>query len=196
MSEKTLELREFEQLVRDLERAREIAMPHVQQAMENSLAALDDVLKEYPPSTEANQPGRFSLKTHRLMGYYERGRGWWYPVMRKKTLGPQAGKRAGAVALPKHLRGMARAAGYKLRRTSERLGTKWTRQVMTTDDAVVGEIGTTVSYADYVQGDRQSRIHQARGWKTADEALDEVESDILGFFGQAMEAIAKEITGK
>ena len=32
-------------------------------------------LRRYPPETEANQPGRYSLSTHREMGYYVRGRG-------------------------------------------------------------------------------------------------------------------------
>lgn len=35
-------------------------------------------LMRYPPSTEANKPGRYSLKTHRAMPYYIRGRGMQY----------------------------------------------------------------------------------------------------------------------
>lgn len=40
----------------------------------------------YPPATEANQPGRVDANGE-PMGYYERGRGWWYPVKNAATLG-------------------------------------------------------------------------------------------------------------
>lgn len=40
-------------------------------------AALDllEKLSEYPPASEGNQPGRYSIKTRRPMGYYIRGTG-------------------------------------------------------------------------------------------------------------------------
>ncbi len=36
-------------------------------------------LKNYPPKTEANAPGRYSIKTHQKMGYYVRGTGAFSP---------------------------------------------------------------------------------------------------------------------
>lgn len=154
---------------------------------------LHDRLAEYPPATEANQPGRYSLRTRRPMGYYERGRGYWYPVMRKQTLGNRAGKRLGVIPLPSHLKGITAVAGYKLRRTSERLGARWTTQVVVTAEAIQGEIGTTVSYADYVQGQNQAGFHGAHGWETAAEALQDAAGEIRGYFEEASQNIAGEL---
>jgi hypothetical protein len=193
MSSDTLDLKNFNQMVQHLEKAPEIAAPHLVDAMQKSVALVHDLLAEYPPSTEANQPGRYSLRTHRPMGYYERGRGYWYPIMRKETLGSRTGKRQGAVPLPKHLRGMAAVAGYKLRRTSERLGSRWTTRVETNDNAIQGVIGTTVSYADYVQGQNQAAFQGAHGWQTAAEVLQDAAGEIKGYFEEAAKNIAEEL---
>lgn len=40
----------------------------------------------YPPSSEANLPGRID-EDGRPLGYYERNRGWWYPLLRRSSLG-------------------------------------------------------------------------------------------------------------
>lgn len=177
----------FEKLLKGLEEMPEVARPIFEQAMENSLAVVHDILAEYPPETEANQPGRFSLKTRKPMGFYERGRGWWYPVMRPESLGTFLGKRQGAIKTPKRLTQFSRVAGYKLRQTSERLGTKWARRIEYQPVEVTGEVGTTVSYADAVQGDQQAHIHAGRGWVTAEQALEQAEEEIYGFFDEAVD---------
>jgi hypothetical protein len=84
MMSKTLEVDGLKEFERALEAAPEIAWPVMTAAMGNALALLHDAVATYPPSTEANSPERTTLKTKRPMGFYERGRGWWYPVMRKK----------------------------------------------------------------------------------------------------------------
>ena len=173
---------EFKELPEIFERMGEVAMPYAETAMQLSVDAVVGVVAEYPPSTEANEPGRMSLKTHQPMGYYERGAGWWYPVKRVKTLGPQRGTAHGAKG-PKNkaqrelFESMA-VAGYKLRMTSERLMAQWTTRVNRVDDGLDGIIGNRASYKDYVNGMLQARIHAARGWKRIDAAIAEVEPDI------------------
>lgn len=192
-SDKVLDLGELNSLLDALNQAPERARPLIVDAMQKSLDLLHDMLAEYPPATEANQPGRYSLRTHRPMGYYERGRGYWYPVLRKETLGGRVGKRQGAAPLPRHLRGMTAVAGYKLRRTSERLGSRWTTRVQVSDQAIEGVVGTTVSYADYVQGQRQAGFHGAHGWQTAGEALQDAADEIRSYFEAAARNIAGEL---
>jgi hypothetical protein len=162
-------------------------------AMEQAVALLHDAVATYPPSTEANQPGRFSLKTKRPMGYYERGRGWWYPVQRDKSLPEKLGKSRGAVKAKKR----TGVVGYKLAGggQSELLGRKWTSKVTKADDGLVGEIGTNVSYAPYVQGERQNRIHARRGWPTLDGTVDRLAEDIIKIFEDAAGDIARAVGG-
>ena len=123
----------------------------------------------------------------RPMGYYERGRGYWYPVLKEKSLPEKLGKTRGAVKAKK----ITGVAGYKLAKVrgkaggSELLGRKWTTAVTVADDGVVGEIGTNTSYADYVQGGRQNRIHARRGWPTLDATVDRLTAEIMAEFDQA-----------
>lgn len=181
-------LKEFEQA---LQAALEIAWPIIKRAMVESLALLHDAIATYPPSTEANQPGRFSLKTQRPMGYYERGRGWWYPIMRKDTLPEKLGKTRGAIRATRR----TGVAGYKLAGggKSELLGRSWTTEINETDDAMVGEIGNNASYAGYVQGERQNRIHARRGWPTLSATVDRLSDDITEIFNGAVDDILKNI---
>lgn len=122
-----------------------------------------NILRVYPPST--SRPGRFSLATHRPMGWYERTRGWWSPVMKKPQ--GQIGKAFGQIRA-KRATGVA---GYKLTASSERLREKWT---------IIQEPGATVvtnaaSYAPYVQSaTRQSGLMSAIGWGTDADAIKQV----------------------
>jgi len=129
----------------------------------------EEGLKRYPPATEANQPGRFSLKTRKPMGYYQRGIGYWYPVMRKSSLigkttkggGTSYSNRAGGSLGARKSTGVA---GYKLRRTSERYGTKFIVSRIPFGAA----LGNTASYKNYLGGHgTQSRLMAKYGWRVA-----------------------------
>jgi hypothetical protein len=190
MMSKTLEVDGLKEFERALEAAPEIAWSVMTAAMGNVLALLHDAVATYPPSTEANQPGRFSLKTQRPMGYYERGRGWWYPVMRKATLPEKLGKTRGAVRATRR----TGVAGYKLAGggKSELLGRKWTTAITEADDAIVGELGNNAGYANVVQGERQNRIHARRGWPTLGGTVDRLADDITNIFDSAVDDILRK----
>jgi hypothetical protein len=58
------------------------------------------------------------------------------------------------------------------RRTSERLGTRWTTKV--TNGGLTGEVGNNASYARYVQDRvKQAWFHRRTGWVTAQDVLEE-----------------------
>lgn len=192
MPDDVLDLGELDDFLDVFNQAPALAVPLLVKAMERSLALLHDDLAAYPPDSEANRPGRMSLRTHRPMGYYERGKGWWYPVRNRARLG-QIGKRAGATRANARLRQGLGIAGYKLRRTSERLGTRWTQQVAVQDNVIEGELGNAASYWRFVQGERQAHIHDARGWETATEILEQDAPEILEFFGQARDELAEKL---
>jgi len=69
-----------------------------------------------------------------------------------------------------------RGLGPYVRQTdpfSQRLGPSWATQMQGDDRAI---IGTRVSYAPWVQSaERQQPMHAATGWKTDEEAVEEVE---------------------
>lgn len=159
----------------------EAFIPYAVDAITESTRLIQGALAEYPPSTEANQPGRFSLITGRPMGYYERGAGWWYPIMTKKTLENAAsgkyGKARGVVNASALIRAISEVKGYKLIRSSEQLGKSWTTDVQTVEDGVIGVVGTKVSYAPFVQGDEQSSILAKYGWDA--HQLDVVMEDLM-----------------
>ena len=201
MNAKVLKIEGVDELIKALETMPDKAKPLVEEAMTKCVAMLHDKLAEYPPSTAANQPGRMhivkrnGIPKEEPMGYYERGRGWWYPL-KSPIYGPfqpgQLGKRAGLVRLGSRKSKELKVSGYKLRRTSERLGTKWTTQVKVDDKSAVGEVGTMVSYADYVQGNKQPALFGMRGWKTIDAVLDEVTPQIIATFGEAVNKLAED----
>lgn len=112
-------------------------------------------VQKYPPATEANQPGRISIKTHKPMGYYQRGKGWWYPIKSKVAKG--SGDRKGSAKFRK----FTGVTGYRLRATSERYGTQYYVKRMPFGAAV----GNRASYARYVGGITQSRKMAAIGWR-------------------------------
>jgi hypothetical protein len=143
---------------------------------------------QYPEATEANQPGRISIKTHKPMGYYERGRGWWYPIMRKEALGEKQTKARGAINAPRFIKQTSQVMGYKLAGggKSEALGRHWTMQVNASPTRIAGVLMNSASYAAYVQGDLQNRLHAARGWQTINQVVEQQRADIQTTMQQAV----------
>lgn len=156
------------------------ALQHPEGVMDNLADAARDIvghIKEveetYPPTTEANQPGRYSLRTHRPMGFYERGRGWWYPIMQRSTLGkgkgigtivPRKGAAVTGKAIAVRALFISGVAGYKLRATSEQLGSRWAMSLYRDPHQVTVELSNSATYAPFVQGLEQARMHMVRGW--------------------------------
>jgi hypothetical protein len=110
-------------------------------------------LAVYPPSRST--PGRVSLRTRRPMGYYRRGTGWFYPIVRQGS----------AVRY--------KSAGH----TSETLGRKWT---IADRGPLAVVVGNNVSYGPWVQsGVRvggagpQAMVHRLTGWRTVEQVAAE-----------------------
>jgi hypothetical protein len=193
----SLDITNFRRIVAALKKTPEVAMPILKHAMNDSLRILQGSLKEYPPASEANRPGRMRLGDHpEPVGYYEQGRGWWEPHMRPLT-GPwgishgqqtadQAGERF-KVKIP------GQVAAYKLEPSSEQLGRSWTIEIVTGKDVVVGRVGTNTSYADHVQGSRQPFLFRRRGWDTADMVLFKHRITFVSIFDEAAKEIIKEV---
>jgi hypothetical protein len=194
-ADKTVEVKGFDELLEWLKKAPKAVMPFISKAMRLSVRAVEENISEYPPSTAANQPGRVD-KNGKAMGYYERGRGYWYPVMKASTLGDKLGVAFGSetakrAATRNKVKSIPTVAGYKLSKggTSEMLGRSWTTHVIEADGAVLGEIGNRVSYAGYVQGpaSQQASLMAGIGWTNADEALAKSEDTIDEAFGMALQ---------
>jgi hypothetical protein len=198
MTTKTLDIEDLTKFEKAITEAPEVALPIIEKAMTKSLFLIQDVVATYPPATEANQQGRYSLVTKRPMGYYERGRGWWYPVMRQTSLPDRLGKTRGAVKAKK----LAGVAGYKLAGggESELLGRKWTGETEVQDlerqTVVVGTVGNTVSYSEYVQGRKQNRLHKARGWPTLDGTIDKLDDQLNEIFLAAADELLDKLGGR
>lgn len=128
-------------------------------------------LREYPPSGPGNAPGRFDLQ-QRPVGFYERGRGWWSPIV-KRGIVARGNKRRGVIS-GTEAQGVSY---YKLHRTSELLSKKWNQEVTANEQAGFAEvvIGNSASYEQWVQGSKQSNVMAAIGWETADAAVDKLE---------------------
>lgn len=176
MAEKNLEIKGLEELLQALEETPERAKPILKEKMGVSLKLIEDEVKDYPP-----EPSRTRAKTFNT---YERGFGH-YPKSAFVGGVPNAkAKRA------------ARKAG-KARQTSERLGTKWTSEVEITNEAVVGVMGNTASYADEVQGERQPAFHALTGWITIDQGMEQAEAGIYAQFEEGANELANWIeTGR
>ncbi|HZQ08612.1 MAG TPA: hypothetical protein VFD70_18665 [Anaerolineae bacterium] len=122
--------------------------------------AIQRRMATYPRSRSV--PGRVSLKTHKPMGYYKRGTGWFYPIMRK-----------------------GKVRGYRnTHATSETLGRRW---AISSRGPLTVVVGNNASYGPWVQsatklGDGrgpQARVHTATGWKTDQQVLNEEGKNIV-----------------
>lgn len=73
----TIEIKGIEKILAGLRKFPEEIKRNLQSASAESAKEIVQTpgLGVYPPQTEANQPGRYSLKTHQKMGYYVRGAG-------------------------------------------------------------------------------------------------------------------------
>lgn len=208
---KTLEIDGFDELLRAIDTAPQTARPLLRQAMQRALLLVKAIVADYPPATEANRPGRMTVinrgkRNARMvpMGYYERGQGWWYPVVNRATFAGVKGKSAGVIALREKVlkktgrvivRGTGqRIVGYKLRRVSEVLGKSWATAVTPDEDGVTGEIGNNASYAPEVQSaDRQWRVHAMRGWGTLEKALEDATPEIIDEFEKGVEELLEKL---
>jgi hypothetical protein len=198
MPDSTLEIDGFDELLAAWEQLPKEALVELKQAMQQAVYLLQEHLAEYPPSTDANRPGRTNPATGKPMGFYERGQGWWYPIMRRATLGTKPKKSAGSMLSTRARKlfgepgglGMLGVAGYKLRRESEMLGRSWTTQVTQTENAIAGEVGTRVSYAPWlVDDEKQARRMQAIGWVTVGTTMSAEEEAIYAIFEAAVEDV-------
>jgi hypothetical protein len=193
-----LEIKGFDELLKALKESPKKVMPYLKKAMTLSVRLVQERVAEYPPATEANQPGRISMQTHKPMGYYERGRGWWYPLVTERTLGGKMEKAQGQIKSKGIIKKSTSVKGYRLAGggESEMLGRSLDAQTIEQDTAILGVVGNNTSYADYVQGDKQWRGHKARGWLTVDEALSMSGEEIHEFFGQAADEFIKNELAK
>lgn len=189
---KVLDIQGLDALKAALKQAEKELTPALRKALSNSLHRLHDTVAEYPPASAANRPGRED-RHGRQMGYYERGRGWWQPTSEKLS-GP-VGKKHGQIRAGKAHRQATGVTGYKLRNggESELLGRSWATKVTEGRGSLSGELGTTVSYANLVQGDDQERYHKARGWITVAQALAQEQTAIYGEFERAIDKVMRSI---
>jgi hypothetical protein len=200
MADNVIEVEGLDELLAAWEQLPDEALAELQQAMQDAVYLLQQQISAYPASTDANRPGRTNANG-KPMGFYERGAGWWYPIMQRATLGAKPKKSDGALlgtrakklfGAPGGL-GMLGVAGYKLRRDSEALGRSWTTQVTQGDGWIMGEVGTNTSYAPWlVDDEKQARRMQQIGWVTVGTAMAEAEDDIYQVFETAVDDVLKK----
>lgn len=142
------------------------------ESMQKIMTVYKEQAEIYAPESEANKPGRVD-REGKPMGYYERGRGWWYPLVTHNTLQGElpilgihtkAPKTLGSTALL--AKGIPVVTGYRLVPNSEKMHDQWAIDVIQTENEVVGVLSNTASYSGYVQGFSQTRLHQSRDWQT------------------------------
>jgi hypothetical protein len=162
-------------------------MPILGEAMTNIITRYRELAEVYAPESEANKPGRFNPRTGEPMGYYERGRGWWYPVLGHRALGLmgeipllrphlKSPKTMGATALLAV--GFQGVAGYKLRATSEQMHDRWSTEVQQNAEDVIGMLSNIASYSGLVVGLEQVELHRSRGWQTVVDVWDSTEMEL------------------
>jgi len=135
--------------------APETLMPFLKvEAEKMNLEIIGDAGK-YPPSTDANRPGRIDKDGH-PMGFYVRSQGWYYPVKGKPGKGMKKGIVGGSMV------------AFKLGTASQQLKEHWTHAVKDISNGVLATIGNAVTYFDYVNGDKQTDLFAKRGWKKLD----------------------------
>jgi hypothetical protein len=146
-------------------------LPVLEASMKNILDEYKQVAEVYAPESEANRPGRFD-KHGKPMGYYERGRGWWYPLMTRSTL--QSNLRTIGEGMLKTGKSKAvnafliagGVAGYRLIPSSQQMDKRWTVEVERKANEVIGILANSATYSGYVQGMEQTVLHASRQWRT------------------------------
>ena len=173
-------------------------MPFLASAMQEILTVFEKVASNYAPESEANRPGRFDSEG-KPMGYYERGRGWWYPLITHNALG--MGSELPTVKphlkSPKTLSSMSTlavgfkgVAGYRLVPNSEQMHDKWVWDVIPSNEEVIGNLSNLASYSSYVQGMDQTGLHASRDWQTVMVSWesDEVQKATMDYTIDAIDA--------
>lgn len=210
-----VEITNYDQWLNAYMAAPKLAITPMRRAMAKATLLIVGYLRVsgYPPDVPGNSPGRVHTIERKdgttrevPMGYYERGRGAWYPAMRPETLvgiskDQKLGKTRGRVKASVALRKAGIVYGYKLAKgksgtagTSERLGQSWTTDVAVTDNGVEGVVGTNTSYADWVQGDDQNQLHAENGWVTLQGAIELSREGIADAFNEAAQEVIDAIT--
>ena len=150
-------------------------IPVLGEAMKNIIDTYEERASVYAPESEANKPGRFNMLTHEPMGFYERGRGWWYPLLTHNTMGlakeipllhvnlKAPHTKDVTTLMASGIRGVA---GYRLIENSEQMHDRWTTEVQQNASEVIGKMSNSASYSGLVQGLLQVTLHRSRGWKT------------------------------
>src|ERR1035437_826053 len=156
----------FDDLRKAFDQAPHLAIPIVLQAMDKAALAIIGNTAPYPAATAANHPGRIG-KDGRPMGYYVRGEGWYYPIMRNATIkGLKSGRATGVNRGNKFTRAVG-IIGYKRsKKTSEELGRSWAHKTEMEGNEIVTSVGNNASYVLPVQGpvNMQSKVMDAIGW--------------------------------
>lgn len=150
----TIELKGLREAIAKLDRATSDAV--VKRILTAGAIHLYGKAKEYPPSTEANQPRGFnsvySIRSRRAMNtWYQRGYGSKW-VRKDGSIGS--------------------------RQSSEQLQQNWSMRVLS-NSAV---IGNNASYGIYVQDERkQASFHKGRGWRTIQDITEKERDTVLQF---------------
>lgn len=148
--------------------------------------------RNYPPSSEANTPGRFSVKTRRPTGYYLRGQGWMYPIMQRQNAGEDAATASKRAGLAKGVSRSFQVAGYKLRATSERYGTQFYTRATSGAGYVGVVMGNRASYAKWLGFKMQARIPAARGWRRLGDIIDQRRGEIMRLLATRVAGVLKK----
>jgi hypothetical protein len=142
-------------------------------AARQGLQSLEGVLKPYPP-----QPPRDRAKTFNT---YVRGIGR-FP--KSAFVGAQRKGRGAYKPGPR---------GGQVRRTSEQLGKRWQSRVYPQAVGITAMLSNPVSYAQYVQGEKQPYYHLQTGWKTVWAARLEKMGEIVQRFRDAARALVDAV---
>jgi hypothetical protein len=187
-----------------LARQPEVAVPIIVDSMDKVGSIVTGRVKAIPPAGPGNQKGRLD-SNGQPMGFYERGRGWWYPVKGQKTLGEKPLKSRGTQGAPKALE--KAIAGYKLAKgkngnpgTSEQLSRSfsWTPPAPSGDGSSIDvTVGNNASYTKEVTGPHtdQAKRMAAIGWVSIDDAVANSRDDIDAICQEALNRLATDFGG-
>jgi len=159
-------LTDIEKFREALKQSSQIALPLAEKAIGLALTAVEEILAPYPP-----QPPRDRAKTFNT---YVRGIGR-YP--RSAFSGAKI-----------------KTKGVAVKRTSQRLSTKFRTKVTIAGENVLGELRNEADYSGWVLGSKDSsqdphqvEWHKQTGWANRDDALDEAMPDIERFFDEMID---------
>jgi hypothetical protein len=141
---------------------------YMREAMDATVIEIETWMKRYPPKPAAMQgpamrPVSFMTSGGQAVSFTAASRGW---------------KRGG-----RNGRGKLRYVGYQ--RTGG-LGRSWTHRVTGAGVEFVGNVGTNIKYAKWVQSaEKQAAVHQGR-WRTDEQAIAQFKPRIVKRFEAAI----------